>query len=93
MQKKIPINCPSCSTQLQVKALECPACQTRVEGLFSLPQLISLSEDDQQFILAFVRNSGSLKEMSKHLKLSYPTVRNRLDEVIAHLGPAENTEQ
>lgn len=85
VNKKIPIQCPSCSGPLQVRSLECPACHTRVEGLFSLPLLTSLSEEDQLFIIEFVKNSGSLKEMSKHLKLSYPSIRNRLDDLIAHI--------
>ncbi|MBE2281852.1 MAG: DUF2089 family protein, partial [Prosthecobacter sp.] len=34
--------------------------------------------------------SGSLKEMAALLKVSYPTVRNRLDEVIAKLPPASS---
>ena len=38
-----------------------------------------------QFVLAFVRASGSLKEMGEQLKLSYPTVRIRLNEIIAKL--------
>ena len=90
MNKKIPIHCPSCSGQLQVRNLECPGCHTRVEGIFSLPLLISLSEDDQRFIIEFVKSSGSLKEMSKQLKLSYPSVRNKLDDIIANIQQLEN---
>lgn len=87
--KKIPIQCPSCSGQLQVRSLECPACHTRVEGLFSLPLLISLSEEDQLFIIEFVKSSGSLKEMSKHLKLSYPSIRNKLNVLIAQIRKSQ----
>lgn len=90
MNKKIPIHCPSCSGQLQVRNLECPGCHTRVEGIFSLPLLITLSEDDQRFIIEFVKSSGSLKEMSKHLKLSYPSVRNKLDDIIDNIQQLEN---
>jgi len=90
VNKKIPIHCPSCSGQLQVRNLECPGCHTRVEGIFSLPLLISLSEDDQRFIIEFVKSSGSLKEMSKQLKLSYPSVRNKLDDIIANIQQLEN---
>jgi hypothetical protein len=32
-----------------------------------------------------VKASGSLKEMAGILKVSYPTVRNRLDDVISKL--------
>jgi hypothetical protein len=69
-----------------VKRLTCEQCGTEVDGLFSLPALAALSQEDQEFIVRFVQASGSLKEMASHLKVSYPTVRNRLDEVISRLG-------
>ena len=69
-----------------VKRLSCEQCGTEVEGLFPLPKLAALSHEDQEFILQFVKASGSLKEMAALLKVSYPTVRNRLDEVITRLG-------
>ncbi|HAM97922.1 MAG TPA: hypothetical protein DCQ26_04870 [Marinilabiliales bacterium] len=87
---KLPISCPSCQNKLQVKTLQCGNCQTKVEGDFKLPLLAALPEDTQQFIIEFVKNSGSLKEMSKALSLSYPTVRNRLDEIINNLKTIEN---
>jgi hypothetical protein len=57
-----------------------------VEGLYALPALASLPQDDQEFVLEFVKASGSLKGMAGLLKVSYPTVRNRLDEVIGKLN-------
>jgi hypothetical protein len=83
--KNLPTTCPSCSGKLAVKRLYCENCQTEVEGLYSLPLLASLSQDDQDFILEFIKASGSLKEMASILKVSYPTVRNRLDDVIEKL--------
>ncbi len=78
----LPVNCPSCQSQLKVKSLKCESCQTEVSGSYDLPVLALLSEAEQQFILRFVINSGSLKEMASELKLSYPTVRNMLNEII-----------
>jgi len=78
----LPAYCPSCNSQLKVKCLKCESCLTEVTGLYDLPVLALLSSDDQQFILRFVINSGSLKEMASELKLSYPTVRNMLNEII-----------
>jgi hypothetical protein len=57
--------------------------------MFDLPRLAKLSTEDQDFILQFIKASGSLKEMAKLLKLSYPTVRNRLDEVIERIKNEE----
>ncbi len=84
--KKLPTHCPSCEKELVVKRLRCETCETEVEGLYPLPPLSSLTKDDQTFVLQFVRTSGSLKEMAKMMKVSYPTVRNRLNDVIDRLG-------
>lgn len=59
--------------------------------MYPLPPLASLSAEDQAFILEFVKASGSLKDMAALMKVSYPTVRNRLDEVISRLQAAADT--
>lgn len=85
-QKKLPKSCPACGGALYVQAMCCDGCDTRIEGSFPLPQLMLLSEEEQQFVLDFILCSGSLKEMAAKLKLSYPSVRNRLDDIIAELS-------
>ena len=84
--KVLPTVCPACKSQLKVKQLVCEKCETQMEGMFDLPGLVKLPVEDQEFIVKFVRASGSLKEMAKLLGLSYPTVRNRLDEIIERLA-------
>jgi hypothetical protein len=79
------MKCNSCDGPLEISELVCHACELTLRGSVSLPRLASLSEKDCQFIELFVLSGGSLKEVGKHLKLSYPTVRNRLDKVIANL--------
>jgi hypothetical protein len=59
-------------------------------GLYELPVLALLSDADKNFILKFVKYSGSLKEMASDLKLSYPTVRNMLNEIISKIADYEN---
>jgi len=78
----LPTHCPSCHAQLQVKGLHCEQCNTEVNGNYQLPTFSLLSSEDQEFIIRFVRNSGSLKEMASQMKLSYPTVRNILNDII-----------
>ena len=83
--KRLPTGCPSCSGRLAVKRLRCETCETEVDGMYPLPALASLGQEDEEFILEFIKASGSLKEMARILAVSYPTVRNRLDEIIAKL--------
>jgi hypothetical protein len=44
--------------------------------------ILSLDEEDVEFIKRFVMNSASLKEIAKIHEVSYPTVRIRLDRLI-----------
>lgn len=83
--KVLPTICPACKSHLKVKRLVCEKCETQMEGLFDMPGLVKLPIEDQEFIVKFVKASGSLKEMAKLLGLSYPTVRNRLDEIIERI--------
>jgi len=49
-----------------------------------------LDDDDWQFVRRFVLASGSLKAMAEQYGVSYPTVRTRLDRLIAKLQAAES---
>jgi len=82
----MPTTCPSCDGKLSVRRLRCETCETEVEGLYSLPALVNLNQDEQEFVLTFIQASGSLKAMAVHMNLSYPTVRNLLDEIIEKLN-------
>lgn len=83
--KRTPTQCPSCHAELAVTRLRCLACETEVSGHYRSPALLRLSNEDQEFVETFMLQSGSLKAMASHLGVSYPTVRNRLDEVIRKL--------
>ncbi|UYW00975.1 DUF2089 domain-containing protein [Flavobacterium agricola] len=82
---KLPNQCPACNEPLVVTQLSCNACQTTINGSFVLPQFLKLNVAEQNFVMQFFLNSGSLKEMAKQLHVSYPTVRNQLDDIISKL--------
>ncbi|MFC5864393.1 DUF2089 domain-containing protein [Acidicapsa dinghuensis] len=52
--------------------------------------LLSLPDEDRDFILQFVLASGSLKEMAQLYGVSYPTIRASLDRIISNLRQALN---
>jgi len=82
MNKKLPLQCPSCANKLSVTSLTCEECETTVTGTYSMPLLARLSNEDQLFVLEFLKSSGSIKEMASQAQVSYPTMRNRLDDLI-----------
>lgn len=93
MQSKLPVNCPSCESQLSVTELSCPSCHTKVSGNYLLPLLLQMPEEEQQFILDFILSSGSLKEMANQMGKSYPTVRNKLDDIIEKIKRLQHKSQ
>ncbi|MFT4153478.1 DUF2089 family protein [Parafilimonas sp.] len=82
---KLPINCPSCDNALSVTTLQCNNCGTQVSGKYDLPLLLKLTQEEQDFVLGFFITSGSIKEMALQQGVSYPTMRNKLDDLIAKL--------
>jgi hypothetical protein len=81
-----PTRCPVCSSELNVSRLHCSSCDTSIEGRFTGGPFAHLTTDHLDFILTFVRNEGKINRMEQDLGLSYPTIRNRLHEVIRALG-------
>ena len=57
----------------------------QIEAAFGSSRLGSLPVEHQRFIELFVLAGGSLKEIAEQTGVSYPTVRSRLDKVIAAL--------
>ncbi|MDD4514165.1 DUF2089 family protein [Massilibacteroides sp.] len=82
VRRKLPLHCPACESPLRVARLFCKSCGTEVSGSFELPLITRLSDKEQAFIIDFVKSSGSLKDMAKDRGISYPTVRNLLDDLI-----------
>ena len=79
---KLPIICPSCDHTLNVSQMTCPSCATQVNGDYELPTLLKLNRGEQEFVLNFFLSSGSIKEMAKQAGNSYPTMRNKMDDLI-----------
>ena len=83
------LHCPSCETTIE-GSFEPGG--SRLQEAFSPEQLkpllpfSRLSAEQLQFILTFVRCEGRFNRMEEELRMSYPTLRNRLDEIIRSMG-------
>lgn len=95
MKKEIIGICPICEERLKVTKLECGHCGTGISGEFKLSKFDYMTEEQQYFIEIFIKNRGNIKEIEKEMKISYPTVRRILDNVIEGLGyaPIEKSEE
>lgn len=54
------------------------------------PWIEALDEEDLPFLRRFVLSSGSLKALCEEYQVSYPTLRARLDRLIAKIEAAED---
>jgi len=97
----LPTVCPFCGGELYVTHIYCRECDTHIEGRFVAgifaqlkPEQLSFVEnfvtrlepEQLAFVETFVRCEGKIKSMEAELGFSYPTIRNRLNEVIRALG-------
>ncbi len=95
--RKVLERCPACQEKLDVTQLSCSICDTVIQGSFSSCLFCKLSPDSLHFLEIFVKNRGNLKEMERELGQSYPTLRSKLNGIIAELGfevgPADDEEE
>jgi hypothetical protein len=81
-----PRDCPVCSERLELTRLSCPSCHTELSGAFAACEFCSLGADDRSLLRAFLASRGNMKELERHLGVSYPTARARFDAVLGRLG-------
>jgi hypothetical protein len=85
-QYRAPRQCPVCSERLQVTQLGCEACGTGISGGFEQCNFCALDAADLDVLRVFLISRGNIKELERHLGVSYPTARARFDEVVRRLG-------
>jgi hypothetical protein len=83
---KMLTRCPVCEAVLGVSELTCGRCQTRIHGAFDPCRFCRLAPEHLAFVETFLRCEGNLSKVEKELRLSYPTLRNKLTAALAALG-------
>jgi hypothetical protein len=88
MPNRILKSCPVCGGELAVSRLHCSSCDTTIEGHFThaATPFGTLTGEQTQFLLAFIRCEGRFTRLEQELGLSYPTLRNRLGEILRAMG-------
>ncbi len=87
-----PADCPVCGGQLLTTRLGCPGCGTELAGEFGHCDFCALDARDTELLRVFLASRGNLREVEKHLGVSYPTARARFTQLLTRLGLAGETE-
>lgn len=82
----LPGDCPVCDGELVLTRLECRECDVTIEGRFHSGPFSQLSPEQMEFVELFIKNEGKITHLEEELGLSYPTIRNRLHDIIRALG-------
>jgi hypothetical protein len=89
MSRDVISTCPICSSELAITRLQCRGCGTAIEGDFNVGRFGRLTREQLTLLESFLRARGNAKELERELKVSYPTVRARIDGLVRALGLAE----
>lgn len=89
----VPVEqCISCGGQLEIRELHCRECDITIRGRFPMEgrgPFARLTDDQLAFLHLFVTSRGNMSDVERSLGVSYPTVRAKLDDLIAALEPGE----
>ena len=78
--------CPVCQNELTITRLHCDSCDTTLDGRFTGGPFAHLTREQMDFVMTFIRCEGKLNRMETEIGLSYPTLRNRLHDIIRAMG-------
>jgi hypothetical protein len=92
MARDVISTCPVCSSELSITRLQCRGCGTAIEGDFNVGRFGRLSREQLSLLESFLRARGNGKELERELKVSYPTVRARIEALVRALGLSDGDE-
>ena len=84
--RQAPRSCPVCGDVLALTRLTCTSCETELSGQFQSCEFCSLTPEDRDVLRVFLASRGNMKDLERHLAVSYPTARARFDALLAKLG-------
>ncbi len=88
-----PTTCPVCGSGMVLTRLGCRQCGTEIGGEFRMSEFDALDDDQLGVLRVFLASRGNLREVARHLGVSYPTARARLTDVLVRLGLAGEADE
>jgi hypothetical protein len=89
MSRDVISTCPVCASELSITRLVCRGCGTAIEGDFNVGRFGRLNREQLALLESFLRARGNAKELEREFKVSYPTIRARIEALVRALGLAD----
>lgn len=90
---KVISECPSCGGALKIAVLRCSDCGLELHNDFQRSPFDSLTADQTEFLISFLRQRGNMSSLQAELGISYPTAKKRLENLLTALELSDNTSQ
>ena len=95
-----PTKCPACDGSLVIREVSCTTCGTRITGELNFPSaapesrnpLDGLSHDQLDLLTTWISCDGKIQRMEEIYHSSYPTLRRRVNELIAAVNQTASQE-
>jgi hypothetical protein len=87
-----PGECPVCGDRLVTTRLGCASCGSELAGVFTSCAFCALAPAETEMLRVFLASRGNLREVEKHLGVSYPTARLRFADLLRKLDLTEDPE-
>ena len=89
---RAPAECPVCGDDLIIIRKGCTRCGSELAGEFASSPYDRLDAAEHELLRVFLTSRGNLREVEKHLQVSYPTARARFDALLVKLGMSPETQ-
>jgi hypothetical protein len=83
---RAPVDCPVCGGHLITTRVGCRGCGSELAGEFAHCDFCGLDDRETELLRVFLASRGNLREVEKHLGVSYPTARARVTALLTKLG-------
>ena len=90
---KVISECPSCGGALKIAVLRCSDCGMELHNDFQRGPFDSLTADQTEFLISFLRQRGKMSSLQEELGISYPTAKKKLDDLLTVLKLVDNISQ
>ena len=82
--------CPVCHGHLKITTVKCEDCGLELKNDFDLSIFDRLTNEDYEFLIAFLKNKGNLKSLQAEMGISYPFAKKKLDNLLYNLKLTHN---